>query len=345
MHLFWLGLLLMCFVPLVVSGALLVLRPYLRWRYGEYLVRIFTEKPLFIIPQGKPVTEAEDVRFPVAPGLSLAGCYLRGKGPRRGVILFGLEFGSNRWACVPYSEHLLDAGYDVFAFESRNQGDSDATPGYEPMPWVTEYEVEDTRAALRYLKGRPDADPRGVGFFGISKGGGAGLQVAIEDPSIRCCVTDGAFALYTVMVPYMRHWFRIYNRDFVLQGILPSWYYGSVGLMCLHLIEKERHCRFVHLDRVLHRLAPRPLLMIHGGADTYIKPEMAEALIDRAGEPKELWIVDGAKHNQALQVANGDYRRRVLAFFDQHLAQSEIQRPKPEAPVEGPSREKESYPS
>jgi len=61
--------------------------------------------------------------------------------------------------------------------------------------------------------------------------------------------------------------------------------------------------------------------MIHGGADKYIRPEMAQELFAKAGQPKELWIVDGAKHNQALNVANGEYKRRVCAFFDEHLAQ------------------------
>ena len=31
-------------------------------------------------------------------------------------------------------------------------------------------------------------------------------------------------------------------------------------------------------------------------------------------------MVDGAKHNQALDVAGDEYRRRVTEFFDKHLA-------------------------
>jgi fermentation-respiration switch protein FrsA (DUF1100 family) len=60
--------------------------------------------------------------------------------------------------------------------------------------------------------------------------------------------------------------------------------------------------------------------MIHGGADTYIKPEMARALFHKARQPKEFWIVEGAKHNQALQVAGAIYHQRVHAFFTTHLA-------------------------
>jgi hypothetical protein len=46
---------------------------------------------------------------------------------------------------------------------------------------------------------------------------------------------------------------------------------------------------------------------------------MARRLFDRARGPKEYWLVEGAKHNQALQVAGEEYRRRVLAFFNTHL--------------------------
>jgi fermentation-respiration switch protein FrsA (DUF1100 family) len=184
---------------------------------------------------------------------------------------------------------------------------------------VTDYEVTDARAALAYLKARPDADSRGVAFFGLSKGAGAVLQASATDPFVRCFVTDGVFAAYTTLVPYMRQWFRIYNRHHVLQALLPSWYYGLVGRAGLRLAERERHCRFPHLETALPRLAPRPLLMIHGGGDTYIKPEMARRLYQRAGQPKEFWLVEGAKHNQAFQLAGAEYRRRVLEFFLQHL--------------------------
>jgi uncharacterized protein len=322
--LFWVGLALMLSLPCLVGSWLVGLHFYLRYHYLDYMVRIFQEKPLFIVPRGQPVAEAEDVVFSTEDGLSLRGCYLKARGGRKGVILFGLEFGSNRWSCVPYCQQLIDAGYDIFAFESRNQGDSDRQEGYEPLQWVTEYEVADTRAALRYLKGRPDGDPRGIGFFGISKGAGAGLIAAASDPSVRCFLTDGVFATYTVLVPYMRQWFRIYNSRYKIQGLLPSWYYGLIGLVGLARIERERNCRFPHLEKVIDRLAPRPLLMIHGRGDTYIKPEMARALFDLAREPKEFWLVAGAKHNQALQIAGEDYEERVRAFFDAHLSGSAV---------------------
>jgi hypothetical protein len=73
--------------------------------------------------------------------------------------------------------------------------------------------------------------------------------------------------------------------------------------------------------------------MIHGGGDTYIKPEMAQALFDRARSPKEFWLVEGAKHNQALQLVKEEYQRRVLDFFDTHLAHQQPAQTPPAVPA------------
>jgi fermentation-respiration switch protein FrsA (DUF1100 family) len=335
--LLWLGLGIVAgaFLALVLFGVLLYW--HLRVKYLHHVHRIFQVKPLFVVPRGQPVPEAEDVALVTPDGLRLAGCYLKARGPRRGVLLFGVEFGSNRWSCVPYCERLLASGFDVFSFEFRSQGDSAPQPGYEPLQWVTHYEVLDMQAALAYLKGRSDADPRGVGFFGISKGGSAGLLAAVGDPLVRCFVTDGIFATYSTMVPYMRQWIAIYNRRLRLQALLPVWVYGVFGIATLRKITREKGCRFPHLEKAIRRLAPRPLLMIHGGADTYIKPEMAQALFAMAGDPKELWMVEGARHNQALKVAGQEYQQRVLDFFMTHLANGEVRhqpaKPEPDSEV------------
>jgi alpha-beta hydrolase superfamily lysophospholipase len=316
----WIGIALAVFPLLGVTALLIGMQVFLRWRYLDVLMRIFQEKPLFIIPRGQPVPGAEEVWFSTRDGLQLRGCYLRPPRPRKGVILFGLEFGSNRWACVTYCEQLLEAGYDVFAFEPRNQGESAMQPGYCPLQWVTDRDAADMEAAIKYLTTRPDADPRGIGLFGISKGGSAGLLVAADNAAVRCCVTDGAYATYTTVVPYMRKWVNIYIRSHLTTGLLPAWYYGLVAMAGVRRTGQERGVRFLDLETALPRLAPRPWLMIHGGGDTYIRPEMARAVFARADEPKEFWLIPGAKHNQALHVAGEEYHRRVIDFFDKHLA-------------------------
>jgi fermentation-respiration switch protein FrsA (DUF1100 family) len=313
----WIGLAVLA----LLAAMPLALHLYVIRTYLPAITRIFQEKPPFLLPFGQPVPGAEDVTLTTPDGLKLQGCYLQTPARRKGVILFGLEFGSNRWGCVPYCEFLRAQGYDIFTFEMRGQGDSPAQSGYAPLQWVTDFEVIDFRTALEYLKTRPDRDPRGIGLFGLSKGGSAGLIVAAHDPFVRCCVTDGAFATLTTLYPYMLKWMQIYLRHPSVTKVVPEWYVRVVGKRAVRQVAAARRCHYPKLERAISKLAPRPLLMIHGGADNYIKPEMAQKLFELAGDPRELWLVDGAKHNQSMNVANGEYQRRVLAFFDTYLAE------------------------
>jgi alpha-beta hydrolase superfamily lysophospholipase len=47
---------------------------------------------------------------------------------------------------------------------------------------------------------------------------------------------------------------------------------------------------------VVADLAPKPLLLIHGNADTILSHECSEMLFERAGEPKTLKLFPGAGH-------------------------------------------------
>ena len=317
----WIGIALLSFFPIAVGLGLAMAYLYVRWKYMGFLTRIFQEKPLFVVPRGEPDPHAEEATLPTIDGLALRGCYFRTTASqRRGVILFGLEFGSNRWACRQYCQALIGAGYDVFAVEPRNQGDSERDPNYEPLQWVTDRDVADMRAAVSYLRSRPDADPNGIGIFGISKGGSTGLLIAASDPWVKCVATDGMYGTHTTMVPYMQRWIQIYSGNRRIQKVLPGWFYGMVGTVGVKRVARNRGVTYPSVEKAATKLN-RPLLMIHGEGDTYIKPEMAASLFARASGTKKLWLVPKAKHNQALHIAGDEYNRTVVEFFDRHLAE------------------------
>jgi dienelactone hydrolase len=50
---------------------------------------------------------------------------------------------------------------------------------------------------------------------------------------------------------------------------------------------------------VAGELAPKPLLLIHGGADTILSHESSQAIYDRAGEPRTIRILPGVGHGLA----------------------------------------------
>ncbi len=313
-----LTVLLTVFSLLLVAFVLFTIRVCIL--YVPAVIRIFQERPIFQPTQQEPDKSAEDVALVTDDGLQLKGSWLPSRTARSvGIIIFCHEFLSNRWSARRYCEPLREAGFDIFTFDFRNHGDSDIQPGYEPVQWVSEYELADVRAALRHVIARAAERNHKIGLFGVSRGAVAGLLAAACEPSVAAFVTDSLYSTHLVQLLYMRRWVGIYSSYSWLYPIVPSWYYAMVGLIAMRLVERRHKCRFAKLERVLGRLSPRPIFMIHGQRDNYIVPEVAERLFELAGDPKELWLVPEAKHNGAVDVAGDEYFARLERFLRQWL--------------------------
>lgn len=300
---------------------------YLLIRYTPIVGRIFEEKPLFMPLRVAPTPGGENVRFRTRDGLELAGTYYqRRTDTRTGVLVFCHEFLGDRQSVLPYIDVLRDEGYDLFAFDFRNHGESEAEAGYEPLQWVSNREVRDLRAAIAFLRSRPDADPAGVGLFGVSRGGSAALCVAGKDSEVWGVITDGAFPTRGTMAAYIQRWAQIYVGDRPYADWIPRWLYDFISWAGRVRTQYRRGCRFPDVERAVSRLGPRPWLMIHGEKDAYIPPAIAQTLFAEAPSGgKELWIVPGAKHNRCRETDPAGYRDHVIAF---------IRRSGPRRPVE-----------
>lgn len=66
---------------------------------------------------------------------------------------------------------------------------------------------------------------------------------------------------------------------------------------------------------VVGRIAPRPLLLMHGSADRVIPAEHSRRLLARSGQPSELWLAPGAGHAALINRHPDEYRKRVLGFL------------------------------
>jgi len=289
---------------------------YIHLRYTAIIGRIFEEKPLLLPLRVAPTTEGEAVRIPTRDGLSLTGTYFKTTAPRRlGVIVFCHEYLGDRWSALAYAGHLRALGFDLFSFDFRNHGKSDIEPTYKPLQWVTNHELLDLRAALTYLRSRPDRDPAGFGLFGVSRGGGTALCVGGKDPSVWGVVTDGAFPTNGTMVAYITRWSEIYVDSRTIWARMPHCVIDFLAWAARKRSQSRLKCRFPSVERATARLAPRPLFMIHGEKDAYIGPKIAQTLFDRAGDPKELWIVPKAKHNRCREIEGAAYLDRIGSFF------------------------------
>jgi len=59
-----------------------------------------------------------------------------------------------------------------------------------------------------------------------------------------------------------------------------------------------------------------PLLLLHGTADDFIRPEFSEHLYSVAREPKQLVLVEGADHDTVPLQMGVDYARTLGAFME-----------------------------
>ena len=58
-----------------------------------------------------------------------------------------------------------------------------------------------------------------------------------------------------------------------------------------------------------------PLLVVHGGRDSLIAPELGRALYDKALPPKRFELVEGGSHHNTNAVGQPQYREAIAELF------------------------------
>ena len=300
-------------------------------KYVRICLNIFvdTHPPLSMMPLDFQPLRGEAVRFRSFDGISLRGMLLCTpiRQDYRGTIVFCHEFSSDMYSCARYIRPLIESGFDVFTFDFRGHGDSSAARHYRPLQWPSDKETEDVLGACAYVESQLAAEgkPQRIGLFGVSRGAGAGLLAAASDPNIAAIVTDGAFSTIETLVALMKRWASIFARVRLVYENHPEAFWRLLAWLLVRAAQPRLGRRFPSVLKALREMQPRPILMIHGQRDSYIRVEDARRLYDDAPRPKELWIVEAAKHNQAVMAVPDEYARRTVTFFREHLAGEAVQ--------------------
>ena len=98
----------------------------------------------------------------------------RGKGPFPAVVMGHGSGKTTRDQLVWASRHLTSLGYAVLRFDKRGVGEPTGTyvfVGTKDSPWVFPQLAGDVAAGVRFLRTRPEIDPRRIGLFGNSQAG------------------------------------------------------------------------------------------------------------------------------------------------------------------------------
>ncbi|HUU85519.1 MAG TPA: alpha/beta fold hydrolase [Phycisphaerae bacterium] len=269
--------------------------------------------------------EGDPISFPSFDGHALSGMMLSGDAdrPYRGLVLFAHEYLNDAHSCARYCRPLLEAGYQVMTFDFRGHGRSGPEEGYKPRQWASDREQADMLGAIAYAEDHLSraGRPAELGLFGISRGAGAAILAAVDVPSVRAIVTDGAFSTDTTLEHLMKRWATIFAKVRVVAENHPPTFWRFLRWLALRSAARTFGCRFPSVRKALVRIGPKPILLIHGDKDGFIPVSQSQLLYELAAGPKELWTVPTAKHNQSVIVQPKEYARRIVGFFDKYLAQ------------------------
>jgi fermentation-respiration switch protein FrsA (DUF1100 family) len=188
-------------------------------------------------------------------------------------------------------------GLSVLLFDFQAHGESagrSITFGY--------LESRDARAAFDYLRQKAPAEH--IGVIGVSLGGAAAILASLDADAM---VLEAVYASFDKAVEN-----RLTRRV------------GMMGRLLTPVLTWQVKWRLGFDPRLLQpaaRIAQlhTPLLLIAGDADPNVTLDEMNLLYARANEPKELWIIAGARHIDFYRYAPMEYQWRVLNFLKPRL--------------------------
>lgn len=110
------------------------------------------------------------------------------KGPRFAAVVMAHGFGAVKELRLDaYAEKFAAAGFAVLVFDYRHFGQSDG----EPRQLIDiSQQLEDWRAAINFVRHHSSIDAGRIALWGTSFAGGHVVEVAAQDPQIRCVISQ-----------------------------------------------------------------------------------------------------------------------------------------------------------
>jgi uncharacterized protein len=193
------------------------------------------------------------------------------------LYLHGARF--NVTGSAPRMRRMQELGFSVLAVDYRGFGKSTPTLPSEASAY------EDARAAWDWLAKKYPDRPRYI--FGHSLGGSIAINLASDVADESGTIVEGAFTSIADVVS------------------TTEWGWVPISLLLTQ--------HFDAIDKV--GKIGSPLLVVHGGKDHLILPDLGRKLFDAAAQPKLFMLVAGGSHHNTNQVGQPQYRQALAQLF------------------------------
>ena len=245
----------------------------------------------------------ENVYFKTEDKVQLKGWFIPSEAYSNKTIVLMHGWGMNRADILKNTYFLHDLGFNLLYFDFRALGESGGKTSS-----IGSLELKDVAAAVRFLKETRPQFCEKIGLYGLSMGGMVAICEAARNPEIACVVAEASYYSFRRVVS---RWAWVHHRVpyFPLIPIILHYIHKYLG------VNPERYSPKYNIPRI----SPRPVFIIHGRYDNLVPAAQAKLLFKKAGEPKEIWLVPGAKHNKCAEVGGFEYKQRLADFFRQHL--------------------------
>ena len=240
----------------------------------------------------------ERMEFKAADGTGLFAWYLPARGEPQATVLYlhgNAENISTHFANVAW---MPAAGFNVLALDYRGYGASQGKPTLHGVQL-------DIDAAMRALLARADVDPTRLFIFGQSLGGALAIHYAANSKlraHLRAVVVDSPFSDY-----------RLITREKLASTPL-TWAFQWLPSITVNNDYSPQAS--------VKALSPIPLLLIHGDHDGIVPVDHSHRLYEGAAQPKEIWVLPGVGHIQAMKAQT--VRDRLAAFLRRHAEPQQV---------------------
>ena len=250
----------------------------------------------------------EDITLKSFDGLNLTSTLIMNENPTNKFIVLVHGVSICYVGSLKYFDIFYRNGFNVLIVNQRRHGKSEgkySTYGF--------YEKYDVNMWIEYLKSRFGNDII-LGLHGESMGAGTVMETIPLNNSIKFVIEDCGYSNFYELIGFQIT--HQYKNRLVRRILRPSLIFANFFMKTKAKFSMKK---IVPIDIVAS--TSLPMMFIHGKEDYFVPWYMAVDLYKAKTKGyKELYLVEGAKHAEALEVNKILYEKKIMTFIEKALS-------------------------